>query len=388
MLRVFQVLLVAAMLASPVFAQNSQPAQQHHDSVYAYDEFSKAISQSVNKKFSIDTIFLIIFVSILLVLLVVFYEIYNSNKSRQKLLDLAWERFNEHAQRLSLSKGSITLLGKIAHRANLQDPYSIIKSPHVFENALETYYMIKGISSLSSETLSDIRELRRALGFLPLSGEVSFISTRQFSNGERCLAQVPDVEPTTHKGSCIILSVGEREWSITRPEGSLSIEPGTLSRINLTRPGDAEYSFVTKVIKDADDALVLSHSNKLNRTQQRNWVRVDVSIPVEVKKLEKGHVSNIYSDKIIDMSAGGFGITLPVRLRDGTMLSLSFELPGHGPIENLLVKVVRVAGSYKNNASRIIHSVALEGVDVSKTQEQINQYVFEMQRQSIIAKNK
>jgi c-di-GMP-binding flagellar brake protein YcgR len=386
MLRVFLVLLFVATLAS---AQHSSTRHAKDSVTMTYDEYAQSIVKSVNKSFSTETILLIIFVVILLILLVVFYEMYNSNKSRQKLLDFAWEKFNEHAHRLGLSKGSVSLLSKIAFKADLQDPYSIIKSPHVFENSLENYYAGKGITSLSSETLSDIRELRRALGFLPLSGEISFSSTRQFSNGEKCLVQVPDIEPTSHKGACIILSVGEREWSITRPDGPPNdIDPGTWSRINLTRPGDAEYSFRVQVLRDMGDGLILSHTNKLSRTQQRNWVRVDVNIPVEVKKLEKGHVGDIFSDKIVDMSAGGFGITLPIRLKSGTMLSLSFDLPGHGSITNLLVKVVRVAGPFRNIESRIVHSVALEGADVSKIQEQINQYVFEIQRQSIISRTK
>jgi c-di-GMP-binding flagellar brake protein YcgR/uncharacterized membrane protein len=357
------------------------------DSVYTYDEFSRALNQSMAKGHSTETILMVILAVIALIVIVVFYEIYHSNKAKQKILDLAWTKFNEHAYRLRLSKGSISLLSKIAYKANLQDPYSIIKSPHIFETSVENYYAGKGISSLSSETLSDIRELRRALGFLPLSEEVSFTSTRQFNNGEKCLVQIPDTEPS-HKGVCIILSVGEREWSITRPGDCLAVEPDTWARINFTRSGDAEYSFRTQVRRDLGDGLILNHSGKLNRTQQRNWVRVDVNIPVEVKKLERGQASDIFSDKIIDMSAGGFGITLPTRLKDGTMLSLSFDLPGHGPIANLLVKVVRVAGPYNNNASRIIHSVALDGVDISKIQEQINQYVFEKQRQNIMAKHK
>ncbi|MDR0515834.1 MAG: PilZ domain-containing protein [Fibromonadaceae bacterium] len=375
MSRVLRVFSFVAVLAFLAFAQGPSRG----DSISKYDEFSKALSKSVSRDFSTEAVLIGV---AFLVILVVLYEIYNSNKVRHKMLDLAWEKFNEHANHMRLSKGSVALLSKIAHKADLQDPYSIIKSAHVFENALESYYEKNGIFSMPSEMFSDIRELRRALGFLPLSKEISYTSTRQFCNGEKCLVQIPDTGAPSHKGSCTILSVGEKEWSITRPDGSVLIAPGTFTRINLTRPGDAEYSFKAEILRDMGDGLILSHSHKLNRTQQRNWVRVDVNIPVEVKKLEKGHVGDMLYGKIVDMSGGGFGINIPVRLQSGSILGITFELPGHGPITDLMVKVVRIAGT--------THSVALEGreADISKVQEQITQYIFEKQRQDIIAKNK
>jgi c-di-GMP-binding flagellar brake protein YcgR len=73
------------------------------------------------------------------------------------------------------------------------------------------------------------------------------------------------------------------------------------------------------------------------------------------------------------MSGGGFGMTLPIKLRIGTKLLLYFELPGHHAISKLPVVVVRVSG--------FVHSVAFDG-DVHSVQEQIIQYVFEKQRQN------
>jgi c-di-GMP-binding flagellar brake protein YcgR len=141
-----------------------------------------------------------------------------------------------------------------------------------------------------------------------------------------------------------------------------------------------------QVLKDGKDKLVLSHTDNLSRTQQRNWVRIDVSIPVEVTQLEEGGIGDIFSAKIIDMSGGGFGMALPAKLPNGTKLLLNFELPGQGPVNDLPVKVVRVAGPLGRDASKIVHSVAFEG-DLPLIQEQIIHYVFEKQRQDAMVKN-
>ncbi|MDR2580338.1 MAG: PilZ domain-containing protein [Fibromonadaceae bacterium] len=349
------------------------------DSVLKFDKFSQSLHQGFSKNFSIETILIFVFLVIILVISLVLYEIHRSNKARLKLLNLAWQRFNEHVGRLKLNSSSISLLSDIAGKANLQDPYSIVKSPHVFESSLENFYESEKISSMSNETLASIRELRKVLEFLPLSREIAFTSTRQFEVGEKCFVLVPDSGPPSHKGLCAILSIEEKKWSIEHPEGSL-IPVGTWAKMNLTRGGDAEYSFKSQVLSSSDGQLVLSHACKLNRAQQRNWVRVDVNIPVEVIQVADDRIGDMFYGTIVDMSGGGFGMALPAKLSNGTTLKLNFELPGQGPIADLAVKVVRVAGSFKNDPSKIIHSVAFDG-DVVKVQEQVTQYVFEKQRQ-------
>jgi len=353
-----------------------------NDSITHYDVYVQELNKAWDKTLSVEVILLSLFIVIALVSLIVAYEVYRSNKTKQKLQDIAWEKFHEHVNYLRLSGDNITMLRNIARIASLQDPYSIVKSPHIFENCIELFYNKERISSMSNDTLVNIRNLRKALGFLPLSREIAYTSTRQFDSGDRCAVVVLSNGQPSHKGMCLILSVNEKTWTIDRPEGP-AIAEGTAVKIDFTRPGDAEYSFETKVLSDSKGGLVLSHTGKLKRTQQRNWVRVDVSIPVEVMKSEKDHVSDIFSGKIIDMSGGGFGMTLPSKLATGTILILDFELPGHGQISDLMVKVVRVAGHFKNNAALFVHSVAFEG-DVSKIQEQIMQYVFEKQRQDIL----
>jgi len=352
------------------------------DTVTTFDEFAKSIRQSIGKNYSIEFIFVFLTIIIVLVVSVVLFEIHRLNKFRQEFMSLAWGKFDIYARSLKLSGSAASILKQIVQEVGLQDPNSIMKSPNVFEKSLEKYYANKKIESIDDKKLANIRSLRRALGFLPLSKEIAFISTRQFDFGEKCLVQIPEHGPVTNKGMSTVIVTKERNWSINRLDGP-KVAAGTWIRMNLTRPGDAEYTFRVQVLSDSGEELILSHAERLNRAQQRNWVRIDVSIPVDViYKTADDAVGDVFSGKLIDMSGGGFGMALPVKLTVGAKLKLSFELPGHGPVNDLPVKVVRVAGQYNNNPAETVHSVAFEG-DVHLVQEQIIQYVFEKQRQDI-----
>ncbi len=379
----FKFLFLIIMLNSAAFAQVSQQGDgkfARDSSVNAYEQFAESLRKSVDKDFSLTTIIIFVLSITLLITAVVFYEIHRSNKIRNELLELAWKKFDYNVRRFNLNQSGTDLLKEIALESGLQDPDSMIKSPQVFEKSLEKYYKGKKIESMPMEKLKDIRGMRKVLGFLPLSREIPFISTRQFDSGGKCIVQIPESGQATHKGMCMILSVGESQWAIARPEGP-QVPTGTWIRLNMTRPGDAEYVFRAQMLNDSKGALTLSHATQLNRTQQRNWVRINVSIPVEVGQVENGVIGDIFFGKIIDMSGGGLGMALPVKLLHGTELRLSFELPDHGRIDKLPVKVVRV--------SDFVHSVAFEGEkgEYHQIQEQIIQYIFEKQRQDSLIKH-
>ncbi len=349
------------------------------DSLSAYQQFAKSIRNALSN-FSIWTIVAFIALIVVSILIVVLYEIYRSNKTKEDLRNLAWKKFDARVELLKLSQGSIDLLKRIIEESGLQDPSTIIKSAHVFEKTIGAYYEIRKIKSISDSMLEKIRDLRRMLGFLPLSKDIAIVSTRQFEVGEKCAVQIPENGPVTHKGMCLINDVDERYWSITGLSGP-SVPAKTWILVNFVRSGDAEYIFRAQVVRELNGNIVLNHTSKLNRAQQRNWVRIDVSMPVEVTQVIGNGIGDIFSGKIIDMSGGGFGMALPVKLQKNARLLLHFELPGHGTISDLPVKVVRVAGKYNNDPLRTVHSVAFDG-DVHLVQEQIIQYVFEKQRQS------
>jgi c-di-GMP-binding flagellar brake protein YcgR len=371
-----KILLFVAMLNVTAFATAA-------DDENVLETFGQSISRALNR-YSLETIYLLIAGTLLLIVFAVFYELNRSNKIKREIWALAMAKFDFHADKLNLRLGSATILKRIVLKTGLQEPSSILKFSHVFEDTLEKYYEIEKIESISNETLMQISALRKALGFSPLPRGIALSSTRQFCSGDECLVQIPETDPPTHKGMCRVLDSDERRWFIVRPEGP-PVEAGTWVRMSLTRQGDAEYAFRTQVLGDSDEELTLSHTSKMDRTQQRNWLRVNVNIPVKATLMEETRMGDVVPGKIIDISGGGLGMTLPVKLSDNSTLLLNFELPGQGKIVDLLVKVVRVTGPFSESSPKILHSVAFAG-GADLPHDKIIQYVCEKQREDILIK--
>ena len=361
---------------------NVTAAASASDGENVLETFGLSINNAMNKHFPPELIFLAIAGALLLIVAAILFETYRSKKIKQEMQALAMAKFDFHAEKLNLRLSSAAILKKIIQKSGLQDPSSILKFSYVFESSLEKYYEREKIDSISKETLMQISALRKALGFSPLPRGIAVTSTRQFCNGDECLIQIPEKSPPADKGICHVLDSDEEHWSVSCPEG-LEIQAGARVFMSFIRHGDAEYTFRTQVLDNSNEELILKHTIDLNRTQQRNWLRVHVNLPVKATLMEKDHIGDILTGKIVDMSGGGMGIILPVSLPYNSMLLLNFEIPKRGVIVDLLVKVVRVSEPINENPLKIMHSVAFTGGNDSP-HEKIIQFVFEKQREDIL----
>ena len=66
------------------------------------------------------------------------------------------------------------------------------------------------------------------------------------------------------------------------------VKAGDEITIRFWRDGDTEYTFDARLIRHgADNALLLQHSGKVQRLQQRDFVRVNVQFPIMLYELEE-----------------------------------------------------------------------------------------------------
>ena len=354
------------------------------DNENVLETFGRSINDALTKHFTVEIIFLLILAVLLLIVAAVLFEVFRSSKIKQELQDLAMAKFDFNAEKLNLRLSSAAILKKIAQKSGLEDPSSILKFSYVFESSLEKYYESEKIESISNDILVQISALRKILGFSPLPRGISITSTRQFSSGDECIMQIKEHNHVTSQVMiCQIFNSEERYWTVTRPP-EISVKPGMWVHMSLTRDGDAEYTFTTQILRCSNEELVLAHTNKINRVQQRNWLRVNVDIPVKATLLDASRMGDILSGKIIDLSGGGLGVMLPARLSSNSMILLNFELPGRGQIADFPVKVVRVAAQSDGNSSKTAHSVTFTG-ERDSVNEKIIQYVFEKHREDLSA---
>jgi c-di-GMP-binding flagellar brake protein YcgR len=372
-------MFLVAMLNVKAFAMAASSANP-------YDQMSESISRAMGRYFTPGIMLLLLSALLLLIIAAILHETHRSKKLRQAMTALAMAKFDVQAEKLNLRLSNIAILKKIVQKSKLQDSSSIMKFSHVFESSLEKFYESEKIESMSNEMLAQISDLRKELGFSPLPGGIAITSTRQFYIGDKCKIQILEND-STFSGTCYVIDSSERQWAINRPEGyedTIALD-GTWVNMSLTRQGDAEYTFKAQVLADSNEQLALRHTSKLDRTQQRNWLRIDVNIPVNVTIMTEPDVGDILSGKIIDISGGGLRMALPNKLLNNSTLLLNFELPELGQIVDLLGNVVRVAGPLDGSNSKIVHSVTFAN-EVDLGHEKIMKYIFKKQRESLFAR--
>lgn len=367
-------------------AVSAQAAEGVYSSTWKRQMFS-SINEAFSTGASPRTLFLLALMVVAALVVLVIHELRKAHKRRSLRDTLGWDKFREKAEKLRLGSAEKDYLVEIIEAANAENADSVLNSPTVFENALEAYYSVRGLSNLGDADLALVRTLRERLGFAHFSNEVPYVSTRQFQLQNRVPCQLEDggkgAEHRPHKWQTSIVDVNERHWAILRPEGP-PVAPGTRVRLNLTRPGDAEYRVSAQVLKDIGGELQLKHTRDLSRNQLRNWVRVDVDIPAKVLRVmpgnERDRIESVMVGRIRDLSGGGLSLSLACRLEAGALIDLEFELPGHGELRGVRVCIKRVAGPLNGDESKIVHNAAFEG-DYKHIQERIIHFVFEKQRQ-------
>jgi c-di-GMP-binding flagellar brake protein YcgR len=131
-----------------------------------------------------------------------------------------------------------------------------------------------------------------------------------------------------------VLNIGQKEVTVSIPiiRGHLvPLRVGSLLRVLILKP-DAAYEFASPVLRrtmEAPFGLVLAMPDRLHRSQRRDDVRVEVSIPVGIYVLDNAHPDEwrmIYG-RTKDLSAGGAKVEYNGELNGDEQLEMQLKLP-------------------------------------------------------------
>lgn len=362
-------LLVPILLLTAGFAQ---AANQRW-----YERFSKGFAATA------DPVAIVGVAVFFLVLIggIVIFEIVKSHARVSARTKLSWEQFKEFADEKGLRPTEASFLEHMIRKAGLPNAEAVFHSPVAFEDVIEHHYSAHsgGLHKVSREDFAQVTVLREKLGYANLPIEAPYITTRQFRIGDRIGIQFVEENKS---GSSSILDVDEIGWTISNPLSTV-VPIGSKVRVALTRGGDAEYQVVTRVGEFREDEIRLEHSRELTRKQLRNWVRVDVNLPVKVRILESEggdfKVNQLVPGRVLDISGGGMSIRVPGRVPKGARLALDFELAEFS-FRAVEVQVVRVSPTPTGTDEAYQHSASFLGL-AKPQQERIVRFVFERQRQ-------
>jgi c-di-GMP-binding flagellar brake protein YcgR len=320
-------------------------------------------------------LFWIFGIVVLVLALLALWEIQRSYFRREHEVMFGTPLFEAQVKELGLLPEEIKVLEKLVRSSRYENKDAILNTATLFESAVSNYYDFKGEENVQPDVLTLIGTLRKKLNFTAANPLATVSSTRQYNETNRVDVLFDGGNRLFHS---TILSMDERNLVVEYDEsiGSGRALVGRNIRLRWTRPEDAVYTAKVTVKSFGGGRLVLTHSSSLEKKQLRRWVREPVDFPV-VATLEDGSSCN---GVLLDLSAGGILLGLPVDCSSGQHLKIRFELPSFGE-ENVEIEILRNLGHKNPNFSDYFFLTASFAGAFGWTQERVLQYIFEVHKQ-------
>ena len=215
------------------------------------------------------------------------------------------------------------------------------------------------------------------------SPQVNELLQVSFMDGEAAHGYASRVEDLVGNKICIA-------WP-TENGLRVTVRAGEELYLSFTRE-DASYGLRTKVEKTINEPVplvVVESIGPITRTQRREYVRVGVSIPVELigvpdpSAAVESPVVLLIKSKTLDLSGGGFSLYYKDAVASGTIFETRFSLPGVSEEFHLRSKLVRCERREDAQRNRI-HRLGLMFLDMPESRRsRIVRFVFGVQKSAV-----
>ncbi len=320
-------------------------------------------------------LFWIFGVVVLVLALVALWEIQRSNLRREHEVMFGTPLFDAHVKELGLLPEEIRVLEKLVRSSRYENKDAILNTAALFESAVSNYYDFKGEENVDEAVLATIGSLRKKLNFTAANPLATVSSTRQYNETNRVDVLL---DGGTRMFRSVILATDERNLVVSYDE-SVGLGRSLVGRtvwLRWTRPEDAVYTAKVLVKSFDGGRLTISHASTLEKKQLRRWVREPVDFPVTAT-LGDGSTCN---GVLLDLSAGGILLGLPMDFSSGQRLKIKFELPSFGE-ENVEIEILRNLGHKNPDLPDYFFLTASFSGAFGWTQERVLQYIFEVHKQ-------
>lgn len=320
-------------------------------------------------------LFWIFGIVVLVLTLVALWEIQRSYYRREHEVMFGTPLFDAQIKELGLLPDEIRVLEKLVRSSKYENKDAILNTATLFESAVSNYYDFKGEENVKDNVLEVIARLRKKLNFTAANPLATVSSTRQYNETNRVDILLDGGTRMFHS---TIVGTDERSIIVEYDEsvGSGRSLVGRNVRLRWTRPEDAVYTAKVAVKSFNSGRLTLSHATNLEKKQLRRWVREPVDFPVEAT-LGDGSTSN---GVLLDLSAGGILLGLPLDCSAGQHMKIRFELPSFGE-ENVEIEILRNLGQKNPKFPGYFFLTASFVGAFGWTQERVLQYIFEVHKQ-------
>ncbi|MFH0920472.1 MAG: PilZ domain-containing protein [Fibrobacterota bacterium] len=302
------------------------------------------------------------------------------------------EAFSALSKKFTLNTAEITLLKKAILNSGLTESELIFRNIEYFEIGVGRELEKCSENPVLLRNVSDtIASTRRKLGFLKIPAGARYFSSRELSTGQPLTLRVPE-DAAEEKYRATLVEITELSMSAEFADNAiapLSLRQDGLLQVSLFKQGEAEYSFLPRVLRVAPDRrrITFEHAIEMNRRQVRSHVRIEVNNQATFRILkspaapERAKGAIRHSGTITDISGGGLSLQTEAPLNGGDIILLGFPLRSNA-FHGVRGIVLRAVPREVQGAPMFENHVEYDNVETS-VKEKIIRLIFEMQREEL-----
>jgi c-di-GMP-binding flagellar brake protein YcgR len=298
-----------------------------------------------------------------------------------------WMQFYTKGKESGFSFREIHLLRRVAVETNLENPTALFWSIKQLNRSIKEIIVKLRSRDLmddegSNDLLAKLFDLRNKVEFDLPRYRLGLKSSREITPRQRLKVTFPGAGPFLS----MVIENQPKYIAISRPQGP-GLPPGFTWKaqqigLHFWRTDDAGYFMKSRVLNDFIDQqypiLHVTHSDEINRTQQRRSIRVKTNLAALAYPLRSIQEANEVEEsgrglrcRLMDLSEHGACIMVGGRAKAGTPVKLQFELAGRVTVMCGLVKGVTF--DQKKNVS-LLH---IQAVPLAvRTRNHVLSYVY------------
>lgn len=340
-----------------------------------------------------SVIMILIAIFLCIALLLIFYYIVQHVTQKRARRHHSEYLFKEACDRLGFSPAEVEKIRYLLQHENLVEPQVIFQSASMYERCID-----KEIKGLLGRRISEdqmarendiLSSIRKKAGFHHLALEHPLVSTRNITIGRKGSLYGRNLKKPLIQNAHVVDSnefTFLLQYNVDK-EDVCYVAPGDKIKFAFTRQNDSVYGVPLQVVSaDGSGTIEVYHTLNLRRNQLRQYVRVEISLPLKFRLLttdnvDKGEVrrGEVVDSKMSDISGGGMCFLCERTLRVGDLISLNFNLP-NAKFVGISSKVLRISLQEGKTKTFFKHHVQFKGLE-PRRRDVIVKYVFEKQRQ-------
>lgn len=307
--------------------------------------------------------------------------------------------FLKKAKEKDLDQKKIALLNDMVKQTGLDQPFKILDS---FDSFQKTAYQYESKQSFTDQEHKyfheQVDEIKKMLGFNKIEEVVPLESSLEIKENQEVKVSIKQGDQLYEYETVILDNSDEGllvDCSAFKDEIRKLADNARLI-FNLYRDQDAGYSFSSPVVdksKLEKGQILAGHPPKMERTQARNFSRMDVFFPFTFYhipfanfepsdldiNLRKTETLPVYMGETLDISGGGMAYKTRLHVKKGDHVYLNFQMISDQHSEPVLAEVVW--SGVDKNCDNDVEVVRVKYFHITEQmQDDLMRFIYQMQR--------